>query len=94
VNSITHLAIYPGKSRLEKSLPLQSRRWKSLLLFPCQNDAYFFGVRAENPDSQIIADLMRPKNSERSGCAPARKVLISSMGKSVTSKELMRELPS
>ena len=73
MNSIIHLAIRPGKNRLKKSLALHSLRWKSLLLVPRQNDAYFLGVRAENTDSKVIANLMRPKNSERIGMRTGEK---------------------
>jgi hypothetical protein len=75
VNSIIDLAIHPGKNRLEKSLTLQSRRWKSLLLVPRENDAYFLRVRTENANSEITANPMRPKNPERIGmCAGEKRI--------------------
>ena len=73
VKAIIHLALGPGKNRLEKSLTTEPLGREPLLLFSGENDAYFLGVRTENADSEIIADPMWPKNPERIGMRPGEK---------------------
>ena len=91
VKSIIDIALHSREDRLEKSLPPEPLGRKTLLLFPRENDGHFLRVRTENADREIVADRCGPRIRNGSGCAPARKRLSSSMGKPVTSKELMRE---
>src|SRR5436190_22367192 len=64
MNSIIHLAGHPRQNRLKKSLTPQSFPWKSLFPLTREDNAHFLRVRTENANSEIIADPMRPKNSE------------------------------
>jgi hypothetical protein len=73
MKKIIHLAIHPGKDRLEKTLTTESLGGKSLLVFPSESYDDFPGIRTENSDSQIVADSMRPKDPERIGMRAGEK---------------------
>jgi hypothetical protein len=62
---IANIALHSRHNRLKKSLTTQPLGWETLLVFPSQNDTDFSGVRAENADSEILADTMGSKDPER-----------------------------
>ncbi len=72
-NSIIHVAVHPGESRLEKSFALKPLRGKTLLLLSGDNNADLLCVRTEDADRQIVANPVRPENPERIGMRPGQE---------------------
>jgi hypothetical protein len=52
------------QSRLEKTFRTKPIRGNRLFVFSREENAHFFRVRAEDANDQVVADTMRPQNSE------------------------------